>query len=197
MDPTAIRFWDAVTLFWIVLWLVIGAATGYQIWQLRGLSASTVDAGNALRTAGRALQDLGGIPLIGSRTGALGDQVSATAGQVVASGQSAGQSIRGLSVLIGIAVALAPIGPILLIHLPRRRALSREIADLTETLRTHGTDQTVLAHLAYRAMSSHGLSELRRITPDPAADLAAGRYTDLAAAELSRFGLSLPDFSGP
>lgn len=196
-DPATIRFWDSVILFWVVLWLVVGAWTGYEIWQLTGLSASTVDAGHALATAGKALQDLRGTPIVGARTGELGSQVSATASGIIVSGHSANESIRGLSILIGLAVALGPAGPALLIHLPRRRALSREIADVDRALRTQGADQTLLAHLAYRAMSSHGLAELLKISPDPAADLAAGRYDALAAAELHRLGLRPPSQPGP
>ncbi|MDQ6714804.1 MAG: hypothetical protein M3Z83_01675, partial [Actinomycetota bacterium] len=82
-DIGTMRLWDGIAAFWVVLWLVVGGWAGFYIWQLTGLSASTVDAGQALGMAGKALQDLGGIPLIGVRTGQLGDQVATTASGIM------------------------------------------------------------------------------------------------------------------
>lgn len=191
-DAATMRAWDGVTAFWVVLWLVIGAWTGYQIWQLTGLSASTVQAGNALATAGRALQDLSGIPLIGSRTGDLGHEVVTTGAGIVTGGQRADSSIRALAVLVGLAVGLAPAGSVLLFYLPGRLARGREIREVSRVLREHGASPVVLALLANRAVSSLTMAELMRVTPDPAGDLAAGRHESLAAAELSHLGLALP-----
>ncbi len=192
-DPTTMRLWDALTFFWVVFWVVVGGWTGYEIWQLTGLSDSVMDAGQALNTAGRALQDLGGVPLVGDRTRQLGDQIVGTAAGIVDNGASSARSIRALSVLIGLAIGVGPIGPVMVVHLPRRRALRRDIADIAETLRTHGRTPAVMAHLAHRAMGTFGFFDLLRITPDPAADLAAGRYEALAGAELGRLGMSLPE----
>lgn len=191
-DATTMRAWDGVTGFWVMLWLVIGTWTGYQIWQLTGLSTSTVQAGKALGTAGKALQDLSGIPLIGSRTGELGNEVATTGTGIVAGGQRAESSIRALAVLVGLAVGLSPAGPVLLLYLPRRLARGREIRGVSRVLQEHGASPVVLAHLANRAVSSLTMAELMKVTPDPAADLAAGRHESLAAAELSHLGLALP-----
>lgn len=191
-DAATMRVWDGVTAFWVMLWLVVGAWTGYQIWQLTGLSASTVQAGHALGAAGKALQDLSGIPLIGSRTGELGNQVATTGAGIVTGGEHADSSIRALAVLVGLAVGLSPAGPVLLFYLPRRLARGREIRGVSRVLREHGASPVVLAHLANRAVSSLTMAELMKVTPDPAADLAAGRHEALAAAELSHLGLALP-----
>lgn len=191
-DAATMRAWDGVTAFWVALWLVIGAWTGYQIWQLTGLSASTVQAGNALGTAGRALQDLSGLPLIGPRTGELGQEVVTTGAGIVAGGHRADSSIRALAVLVGLAVGLSPAGSVLLFYLPGRLARGREIRGVSRVLREHGASPVVLAHLANRAVSSLTMAELMRVTPDPVGDLAAGRHESLAAAELSHLGLALP-----
>ncbi len=196
-DIGTMRLWDGVAAFWVVLWLVVGGWAGFHVWQLTGLSASTVDAGQALGTAGRALQDLAGIPLIGERTGQLGDQIASTGSGIVASGQRADQSIRALAVLIGLSLAVGPAGPVLLLYLPRRRARGREIAEVAAALRQQGASPAVLAHLAHRAVGGLTLGELLSVTADPTGDLATGRHEELARAELRRLGLRLPDRPSP
>lgn len=191
-DIGTMRLWDGIAAFWVVLWLVVGGWAGFHVWQLTGLSASMVDAGQALGTAGKALQDLAGIPLIGERTGQLGDQVASTGNGIVAGGQRADKSIRALAVLVGLSLAVGPAGPVLLLYLPRRMVRGREIADVAAALREHGAGPAVMVHLANRAVASLTLGELMTVTSDPAGDLAAGRYEDLAQAELRHLGLRLP-----
>ncbi|MEP6799831.1 MAG: hypothetical protein ABI890_16860 [Lapillicoccus sp.] len=188
-DARATRAWDGVVCFWVVLWLVVGAAVGYEMWQLTGLSQSAVDSGRALGTAGRALQDLSGLPLIGSRTGHLGDQVASSGGSIVDSGTRAGGSIRALSVLTGVVIALAPTGPVLLLYVPSRAGRRRENRALGAALRDPRRTDQAIAHLARRAVANLGFAQLVAVTDDPDADLAAGRHEDLARAEMRRLGL--------
>ncbi len=188
-DAGAVRTWDGVVLFWVVFWLAVGAWTGYQLWQLTGLAASTIDSGHSLGQAADALQRLSSIPIIGDRTGALGDQVGSTADQIVASGQQADRSIRGLSVLLGVAVAVAPTGAVLMFYLPARLARRRESRAVRESLGHEESAAPLLALLAHRAVGSLSPTELLAITADPQGDLAAGRHDALATAELSRLGI--------
>ncbi len=188
-DLRAARAWDGVVCFWVVFWLALGAWVGYEMWQLGGLSQSAVDSGRALGTAGRALQDLAGLPLIGSRTGQLGDQVVASGSSIVDSGAQAGGSIRALSVLTGVVVALAPTGPVLLLYVPSRAGSRRENRALRAALLDPQRTEQAIAHLARRAVANLGFAELVAVTADPDADLAAGRHDHLARAEMRRLGL--------
>ncbi len=188
-DAGTVRTWDGVVVFWVVFWLVMGAWTGYLLWQLTGLAASTVDSGRSLDSAASALRQLSSVPLIGDQTGALGEQVGATADGIVRNGTQADRSIRGLSLLLGVAVALAPSGAVLLFYLPARVARRREVRAVRRGLGRRGDSTAMQALLAHRAVANLTPSELMSITPDPHGDLVAGRHEDLAAAELHRLGL--------
>lgn len=181
--------WDGIMVFWVVLWLVVGVWSGFQIFALTGLADSTVSSGRALQTAGEALGSLADVPIIGDRTGELGQEVSETGRGVVASGTEAGRSVRMLGVLIGTAVALGPVGPVLLFYLPVRRARRQEVSDVAAALRGPGAGPQLRAQLAHRAVANLSLRELGAISVDPVADLAGGRHHELARAEVVRLGL--------
>jgi hypothetical protein len=190
-DASTLRRWDGVALFWVVLWLVVGCWSGVQIHQLTGLADSTVSSGRALATAGQALSTLAEVPVIGETTGRLGDEVSQTAEDITAGGERAGRSVRVLGVLVGLSIALGPVGPVLLLYLPLRMAQRRQTRDVVAALRAgHGTGLS--AQLAHRAVSHLSPSELSTVSDDPVGDLLAGRYEQLAAAELRRLGIDRP-----
>src|SRR5689334_25110321 len=111
----SVRTWDGILVFWVVLWLVIGAWTGYQIWQLRILGRSTVQSGRSLQAAANALGQVSSLPFVGQVTGPLGDQVRETANDVVVSGHETTSTVSALAILIGLAVALGPSAPVLLL----------------------------------------------------------------------------------
>ena len=50
---------------WVCLWLVLGLLTAAQIRRLSGLSETVVESGEALDAAGRALEALGDLPVVG------------------------------------------------------------------------------------------------------------------------------------
>lgn len=120
VDARTQRLLDGGLVFWVVLWLVVGAWTGYLIWQLTALSASTVESGRSLAVASHALTNLGSVPVVGSASQDFGRRIGATATQIVAAGHQADRSIRGLAMLIGLTVALGPSAPVLLFYLPAR-----------------------------------------------------------------------------
>jgi hypothetical protein len=93
--------------------------------------------------------------------------------------------------LLAIAVALLPSVPVLGFYLPARLERRREAAALRGALRDHGSDSDFQAFLAMRAIEALGYHRLRQVSPAPWADMEAGRYTALAAAELCRLGLNL------
>ncbi|MEO7234957.1 MAG: hypothetical protein ABIW80_06245 [Lapillicoccus sp.] len=187
----SIRVTDAFVVLWVVLWLGAGVLAGYQIWQLTSLSTSVVESGNALGTAGGALKDLGGVPLIGEGIGKLGDEVNTTATGIVDSGRRSEASIRVLALILGTAIGLGPAGPVLLLYLPARLARRRTRLAVNRALRDPNDQDQITAHLARQAVVNLDFQQLMMVTRDPAADLAAGRYSELAGAELRRLGLNL------
>ncbi len=192
VDERTLRRWDSLVVLWVTLWLVVGAAVGFEIWQLTAISRSTVASGQALDRAGQALTGLADTPVIGGSTGKLGSEVSTTAASIVSSGQQAGSSIRGLSVLIGFAVAGIPVGSALGAYLPMRRARGRDAAGIRAALDRDGLTAPLRGYLAGRAVAGMPSADLLAVSADPHADLAAGRHHALAVAELDRLGIRVP-----
>lgn len=184
---STIRLLDGLALAWCVAWLVVGGWVGAELWQLADLGDTLARSGSALDSSGRALQELRGIPLIGETPGRIGDQVRATAADVVVQGGEARASARRLAVLLGLTVALLPLTPVLL-YLPLRLRAGRDrrqVRDLVSGL----DEREVDAHLARRALQEVPYPELLRTTATPEGDFAAGRHRPLADLELVRLGL--------
>ncbi|MDN5764762.1 MAG: hypothetical protein L0H78_02960 [Humibacillus sp.] len=195
-DADSVRTWDGVVAFWVVFWLVVGALAGWQIWNLGALSTGVVDSGRALGTAGKALQDISGLPVIGERTGELGQQVVTSGASIVAGGQEAATSTRVLAILLGFTIGFGPLGPVLFVYLPGRLAWRAEVAQIGSLLGDPTRRDAVMAALARRCLTNLTVAEVLKVTRDPEADLAAGRHDRLAAAELRRLGLRLTDLPG-
>ncbi len=114
------RALDALALFWLTLCLALGVWVGYEVWQLSALGTTLVQAGGSFDSAGRALQELRDVPIIGDAPGTIGDELRATAVKMQASGREARGHTRRLAVLLGVALALMPAAPVLVLHVPRR-----------------------------------------------------------------------------
>ena len=185
--PSQLRLYDAVALLWCTVWLVVGFGVGHAIWQLGKLGTTLATSGQALDDSGRALQELRGVPIIGDAPGSIGDDIRATAADVVARGGDTRTSIRRVGVLAGVTAALLPISPALL-YVPLRRGVAadrRRVRGLVATL-----DPAELeAHLARRALADVPYDRLLRVTPTPERDFERGQHRALADAELARMGL--------
>lgn len=186
-SPGSLRLLDAIALAWCTVWLALGAWVGAELWQLAGLGETLARSGTALDSSGRALQELRDLPIIGGTPGRIGDEVRATAADVVARGNEARTSARRLAVLLGLTVALLPLTPVLL-YLPVRLRAGRDrqqVRDLVSRLDGREVD----AHLARRALQALPYPQLLSVTATPEGDFAAGRHRALADAELVRLGL--------
>lgn len=190
-----VRRWDALVAAWVLFWLVAGVVVGYEIWQLTALSQSTVESGQGLQRAGDALRRLGGTPLIGEKTGQIGDQISRTAAGIIDGGQRASSSIKGMSLVIGLAVALIPAGSVLGGYLPGRRARRRDVVAVRTALGRAGLTGALEGYLAQRAVSLLPVTTLLEVSEDPYRDLSAGRHRALASAELRRLGIAVSGVS--
>lgn len=113
--------WSGVIATWCALWLVVGIWTGHELWQLSELGATVAGSGRALDSAGSALESLASAPVVGDRTAELGAEVRANATDIVRGAGEARGSMRRLSVLLGLTVALVPSTPVLALHVAVRR----------------------------------------------------------------------------
>lgn len=122
--PTVIDSRAAVVLlaFWTAAWLALGAWTGYEVNALRTLSDTVIKAGVAVQSTGDALEQVGSVPLVGGQFTHIGRQVAAAGVSAQVSGRSSKSTIDTLAILLGLAVGLVPVGPVvLLVVLIRRR----------------------------------------------------------------------------
>jgi hypothetical protein len=190
INDRTLRRSDAAAAAWVVTWLVVGMAVAYEIWRFTALSDSTVNSGEALARAGEGLSGLADVPVIGPRTQELGQQVSTTAEQIVTSGQEAGASIRGLSILIGLAVALIPAGSALALYLPYRRQRNRDTAAIVHALRRGGMSPRLTRYLAERAVARVP-ADILLATRTEAEEESRDDTDDLARAELHRLGITM------
>jgi len=179
-----------VVALWVILWLVAGAVTGYQVRQLTEVSDSLVESAEALDSAGIALQDIGRLPLIGERPEALGNEVRETAQEIDRAGAASRETVRTVSVLLGLALVLIPIVPVVAVYLPLRRASSRERSAVKRALAGAPDDPVLEEYLAHQAVQTLPYSTLRQVTTDPWGDLRRGSFRRLANAELTRLGLA-------
>ncbi|CAN5780484.1 hypothetical protein BH20ACT6_BH20ACT6_21830 [soil metagenome] len=188
-DESTVRVLDGLVAFWLVLWLVMGAWTGYTMWQLSAMGDTLASSGEALDSAGTALEALSDVPVVGDRTAELGQQVVKTAGDVTSSGADFKSRFRVLSLLIGVSIAAIPTTPVVGLYLPLRWARRRDLADLRRALAHDGNDPRLRRYLAHRALTGMPYSALTQISADPWRDVDTGDTDALAAAELRRLGL--------
>lgn len=180
---------DGLVAVWTVLWLVLAGWTAYSVWVFADVGQTMASAGDALDSAGVGLQRVGELPLVGDTPTELGDQVRATAGEIIQQGQAATGEVRRLAVLLGISIFFIPVTPILGLWGPLRWARWREVRAMQSALRDHGTDVALLRYLAGRAVDRIPYSTLRGVSEDPRGDLDDGRWHRLASLELDRLGL--------
>lgn len=191
-DEPTVRLLDGLVGFWLVLWLVVGALSGYTLWQVSDLGNTVSRSGHALESAGESLQQVGEIPVLGSGADDLGDEAVGTGREVAASGQQVERQFRRLSVLLGLSIMVIPTTPLLGLYLPLRLARRREVAALRRLLAGEGHNPALDRHLAERAMERLPYATVRAISADPWADISAGRTRALADVELARLGLVRP-----
>ena len=180
-----LRLADGLVAFWLVFWLVVAGWTAMSVWQLSGLGTTLSSSGEALDNAGEALQAIGRVPVVGDRPETLGNDVRATAAQVVAQGEQTRDSLHQLAVLLGVSIALVPTTPVLAFYLPQRLSRRREERVVRRQLRDGGSEEVLDHLLAARALALLPVDTLLTIAP-------AGTRRALADAELARLGVRRP-----
>lgn len=189
-DAATLTMIDGLVIFWLVLWSVVGAWVGFSLWELSALGGTLVESGRTLDSVGQALQRAGDLPLIGAWPAELGDQVRATAAEIIARGEQSAAYGRQVSVLLAITVAVVPVLPVLVPYLPARVGRRRDVKAVARALQNPAQRRALEFYLAQRAVCLVPLRRLIPVTDDPWRDMAEGRLQTLADAELARLGLS-------
>ena len=179
---------DVLVVVWVLFWCVVGVRVGIEVRDLGRLSASVERVGRAVSDTGAALGSLGDVPVLGERLTAAAAPVSEAGEAAQATARSSRGAARDLSVLLGLSIALAPSLPMLLLYLPDRVAVARDRRAVAAAVRDELPPE-IAELLARRAIVHVPLHRLRLTSEDPQGDLMAGRYEDLARAELRRLGI--------
>jgi len=141
---------DVFVVVWTLVWIVLGVVVVREVRQLEDLSETIVTAGEALdqtgdglrgtsvglREAHRALQVVESLPFVGREIeenleGAadsldvIAREVEQTAISAKESGRSSKESVKDLSLILGLAVALVPTLTLFAAYAPMRSARIR------------------------------------------------------------------------
>ncbi|MCU4183109.1 hypothetical protein K6U06_01960 [Acidiferrimicrobium sp. IK] len=185
----ALRAADGLVGAWVVAWLVIAVWIGVDVRRLGALSSTLQAAAGALSQTGNALHTLSHLPLVGHDLAAIAGRVTATAASASLSAASARSSTGQLSVLLPLVVFVVPVVPVLAAYVPLRLQRAREAGALRAALRESSDPARTMRFLAERAVAQLPFHRLEQLSPDPWADLEAGRLDALAGAEIERLGL--------
>lgn len=190
MGPSArARTLDVLAVAWVVLWVAAALALGSAAWGLGDVTDAARQAASGTDQAGRAVQQLGDLPLVPDRVAGLGASIRDSAASLDDQALTARSSIHRLAVGLAAAVFALATAPVWLVHLPLRARRARTVRAVRTFLRGSATEGRAEAWLAQRAVVHLAPARLLAITDDPAGDLAAGRHRALAGAELARLGL--------
>lgn len=183
---------EALLAAWTVAWIVVGIAVSNEVQGLGRLSETVTTVGEAVDSAGAALEAVGGLPVIGDQIDGPAAQVREAGRDVLSSGRRSRESVDELSTLLGFVVALVPTLPLLIGYGSWRARRERDRRVVALLLESHHGDPRLVRLLAQRALGRLGYSELAAATLEHDDGDAEGSTDRLAAAELARLGLELP-----
>ena len=177
---------DLLVAAWVTVWVLVGLTLKGLLDKLAGPGRTLQDAGNDLAGSVGPIQDqVGRIPVVGDDLRGPFGRVGEVGRTLARAGETQQQVVHDFALLLGVVVAVLPVALVLLWWAPRRWRWATE-AGAAARLRAGASD---LELFALRAVANRPLRELRRVSDDPAADLAAGDYEALAALELRALGL--------
>ncbi len=114
------RTLELVFGLWAAVWIAVAVQVGIEVRGLRDLSTTVKRTGVAARESGAALERLDGLPVIGRELREPARRVQEAGENAIASGESSRDSIRDLSVLLAVAIAVIPIVAVLGLFLELR-----------------------------------------------------------------------------
>jgi hypothetical protein len=142
----------AITAFalWAVTWLFIGLRVANEVKGLRELSDTVVEVGAAVRSSGETLGRLSAVPIVGQELEEPSERIVRAGESAIESGRASRDSVRDLSLLLGISIAVIPSVPLAVLLVLRvgaagaRRRTGRPAARwetvVTERPRAGGAD---------------------------------------------------------
>ena len=180
---------DAVLALWAAAWIAVGIAVADTVDDLVVLPNTFTSVGGAIEGSGKAMGSLE-LPIVGRPLRRPGREIAEAGREVTASGRSGRDDVEEASTVLGLAVALIPTLPLLLLYLPTRLGRELEAHALRRTLARGAGDPTLERLLAERAALSISYRRLLQLGERPWRDLDEGRYHLLAAEELRRLGVA-------
>jgi hypothetical protein len=178
---------DLLTLAWVGLWAWVGTRVHDLVAALAGPGRAVEAAGLELsRSADEAGSSISNVPVVGDALEGPFGALSGVGSTLQGAGTAQQAAIAELALWLGTSLALIPIAYVVLRYVPGRLSWIRE-ASAAHHIRLEAGD---LELFALRAAVTRPFHELRRVSKDPAGDLAAGNYQALARLELTALGLS-------
>lgn len=111
---------DVAIVAWVVTWAFVGLRVADEVRGLTELSGTVIEVGVAVESAGEGLGSLAAVPLVGGRVEQPSRDLVAAGRSAVASGRSSRESIRSLSTLLGLAIAVIPTMTLMVVYVPAR-----------------------------------------------------------------------------
>jgi hypothetical protein len=112
-------------VLWTVVWILMGIWTHHEVRTLRQLSNTVVKSGGAVKQTGDALQGLRSVPFVGRNVARIGREVSAAGVDARRSGRASRSAVDNLATLLGIAIALVPTVPMIVLWVVTLRLVRR------------------------------------------------------------------------
>ena len=182
----ALRVVDFTMALWVGAWIGLGVWIGVDVHHLVRLNDTVAADGTAVQQIGHTLSTLSSIPFVGGTIGRTGAQLQHAGARSAAGATASAGSIRQLSVLLAIGVALLPSVPVFGFYIPLRIARMRERRAVRRALRSGESGPQLRAFLAQRAVATLDYNQLQA-TVDGGDDRTQEQR--LAAAELRRLGI--------
>ena len=183
LHPRRRAFADTLVVTWVIVWALAGWTAGRALDRVSEVTHSAEGAGVAVVRTGESIRDVD-VPVVGTVFKEAGDQVIVAGRAARDQARDSGSSVRKAAILLGLAVFLVPVLPLLLIYGPARRRRGRDTAALRALLRDHAGDPDLDRLLALRAVAHLPYHRLRALGAPGAVDRV------LADAELAREGLA-------
>ncbi len=188
---------DVALVGWLLVWFAIAVSVAREVQGLAELSDTAAIAGAAIERTGQAIVGLQEAPFVGERVADVGAAIERAGESTRASARSSRDSIRDLTALLGISIALIPTLPLAALYVPLRIAWLRERGAMRRRLLRCHSDAVFKEFLARRAVQTLSFERLLAVSTDPWRDLEIGRYDDLARASRSwRLSFSSPSSGG-
>jgi hypothetical protein len=187
---------DLGMLAWVVLWVLVARRVHGAVLVLAEPGRAVEDLGNSI--AGNMSSAAGvadDVPVVGDDLAAPFDALADASGSASGAGQAAQDAVGTLATVLAVVLVALPVAWLLLRWLPRRLDYARDAGAARRLLA--GTPDLHL--LAARALATAPLSRLAALPAGTGAAWQAGdpaAVRALAAVELSRLGLRLPEPDG-